>query len=127
MNVTGHQNVGAVSGRAHYFDLTMALNFRDNATVTLLPWHSHWKPMDLAPCSWCKGTRRPEIIALMSKMKAMTARPLASLSGEWRSLPRHGQYCANQTGECGPVSKWSKFRPRQVPWCKAWKWKEATP
>jgi gamma-glutamyl hercynylcysteine S-oxide synthase len=30
-----------------------------------------------------------EIVTLMSKMKAMTSRPLASLSNEWRAVPQH--------------------------------------
>jgi formylglycine-generating enzyme required for sulfatase activity len=88
-SVTGRQlSLPAVPGM-HYYDLYHGVELQgksENDSVTLefsLEAHGFGAVL-MEP-----GPATPEILALLRKMRAMTAKPLASWSKEWRTLPQH--------------------------------------
>jgi len=88
-NVTGRQMSVPFREGAHYFDLYHGAELqgqREGDTIALVfPLEAH----GFGAVLMVQGEAPAGIISLMNKMKAMTAQPLASLSGEWRPLPQH--------------------------------------
>jgi formylglycine-generating enzyme required for sulfatase activity len=88
-NVSGRQLSVPLQEGAHYYDLYRGVELsgqREGDTVALdFPLEAH----GFGAVLMSHGQPAAGILALMSKMKAMTARPLASWSDEWRELPQH--------------------------------------
>jgi iron(II)-dependent oxidoreductase len=88
-NVSGRQLSVPFREGAHYYDLYDGVELqghREGDSVVLsFAIEAHGFGAVLAS----PDLPAVEIMALMSTMKAMTARPLASLSNEWRALPQH--------------------------------------
>jgi formylglycine-generating enzyme required for sulfatase activity len=87
--VTGWQLSVPILPGAHYYDLYHGVELqgrRENDSFALeFPLEAHGYGAVLME----QGEAAPEIIALLSKMNAMTAKPLTSWSSEWRELPQH--------------------------------------
>jgi formylglycine-generating enzyme required for sulfatase activity len=88
-DVSGRQLSVPLQEGAHYYDLYRGVELagrREGDTVALdFPLEAH----GFGAVLMSRGQPAAEILALMSRMKAMTARPLASWSDEWRELPQH--------------------------------------
>ena len=88
-NVSGPQLSVPFHEGARYYDLYHGVELQGQREGDLLvlsfPLEAHGFGAVLAD----QGQPAADIIALMSKMKAMTGTPLASLSNEWRALPQH--------------------------------------
>src|SRR5579863_3694476 len=88
-NVSGRQLSVPIQEGMRYYDLYRGVELqgqREGDTVALdFPLEAHGFGAVLMD----HGQPATEIVALMSKMKAMTARPLTSWSNEWRELPQH--------------------------------------
>ena len=96
-NVRGRQLSVPIEEGMHYYDLYRGLELqgqREGDTIALdFPLEAHGFGAVLR----VHGQPAAEIGVLMSKMKAMTARPLASWSNEWRELPQHMVAIASTT------------------------------
>ncbi len=88
-NVTGRQMLVPFRAGAHYFDLYHGAELQgqregDNVALSF-PLEAHGFGAVLT----MQGEAPAGITSLMTKMKAMTTRPLSSLPGEWRPLAQH--------------------------------------
>jgi gamma-glutamyl hercynylcysteine S-oxide synthase len=87
--VTGRQLSVTILPGAHYYDLYHGVELpgkRENDSIALeFPLEAH----GFGAVLMAQGEATPEIIALLARMKAMTAKPLASWSHEWQELPQH--------------------------------------
>ena len=88
-NVSGPQlSVPGWDG-AHYYDLYHGVELQgqreDGALVLNFPLEAH----GFGAVLMVHGQPSTDMVELMSKMKEMTSRPLASWSNEWRVLPQH--------------------------------------
>jgi len=88
-NVSGRELSVPIQEGVHYYDLYHGVELqgqREGDTVALsFPLEAH----GFGAVLMTHGQPATQIVALMSKMKAMSARPLASWSNEWRALPQH--------------------------------------
>ena len=88
-NVSGHQLSVPIQDGAHYYDLYHGVELqgrREGDSVALsFPLEVH----GFGAVLMVQGQPSTEMVALMSRMKAMTAQPLTSWSNEWRELPQH--------------------------------------
>jgi iron(II)-dependent oxidoreductase len=88
-NVSGRQLSVPIQEGAHYYDLYHGVELqgrREGDSVALsFPLEVH----GFGAVLMVQGQPSTEMVALMSKMKAMTSQPLASWSNEWRELPQH--------------------------------------
>ena len=88
-NVSGRPMSVPFREGAHFFDLYHGVELqgeREGDTIALtFPLEAH----GFGAVLMVQGEASAGIISLMSKMKAMTAQPLASLSSEWRSLHQY--------------------------------------
>ena len=88
-NVSGGELVVPIQEGVHYYDLYHGVELqgqREADTVTLgFPLEAH----GFGAVLMTHGQPAAQMVALMSKMKAMSAQPLASWSNEWRALPQH--------------------------------------
>jgi iron(II)-dependent oxidoreductase len=88
-NVSGRQLSVPFREGAHYYDLYHGVELQGHregdSLVLSFAIEAHGFGAVLAD----QDQPAAELVTLMSKMKAMTTRPLASLSNEWRTLPQH--------------------------------------
>jgi iron(II)-dependent oxidoreductase len=87
--VSGKQLSVPIEDGARYFDLYRGIELQgrhEAGSIALdLPLEAH----GFGAVLMVHGQPSTEMVALMSKMKAMTAQPLTSWSNEWRELPQH--------------------------------------
>ncbi len=88
-NVSGRELSAPIQEGVHYYDLYHGVELqgqREGDTVALsFPLEAH----GFGAVLMTHGQPATQMVALMSKMKAMSAQPLASWSNEWRALPQH--------------------------------------
>ena len=88
-NVSGPQLSVPIMEGAHYYDLYHGVELQgqreDGTLVLIFPLEAH----GFGAVLMVHGQPSTEMVDLMSKMKEMTSRPLASWSNEWRVLPQH--------------------------------------
>jgi formylglycine-generating enzyme required for sulfatase activity len=88
-NVSGRQLSAPIQEGVHYYDLYHGVELqgqREGDAVALsFPLEAH----GFGAVLMTHGQPATQMVALMSKMKAMSAQPLASWSNEWRALPQH--------------------------------------
>jgi gamma-glutamyl hercynylcysteine S-oxide synthase len=88
-DVSGRQLSVPIQQGVHYYDLYHGVELqgqREGDTIALaFTLEAH----GFGALLMTHGQPAPQIDALMSKMKVMTAKPLASWSNEWRELPQH--------------------------------------
>ncbi len=88
-DVNGRQLSVPIQEGVQYYDLYRGVELqgqREGDTIALdFPLEAH----GFGAVLMVHGQPPTEIVALMSKMKAMTAHPLTSWSREWRELPQH--------------------------------------
>ncbi len=88
-NVSGRQLSVPFREGAHYYDLYHGVELQGQHEGDTLVLTFAIEARGFGAVLAVQGQPTVEIVTLMSKMKAMTAKPLASLSNEWRTLPQH--------------------------------------
>ncbi|MGA2563718.1 MAG: SUMF1/EgtB/PvdO family nonheme iron enzyme, partial [Steroidobacteraceae bacterium] len=88
-NVSGRQLSVPILEGAHFYDLYHGVELqgqREGDSITLsFPLEAH----GFGAVLMTRGQAATQIVALMGRMKAMSAQPLTTWSNEWRALPQH--------------------------------------
>ena len=88
-NVSGRQMSVPFREGAHYFDLYQGAELQGEREGDTIALAFPVEARGFGAVLMVQGEAPAGITSLMSKMKAMTAKPLASFSSEWRPLPQH--------------------------------------